>query len=155
MHQKPFASLALIALIAALGAGSVSAAGPDVSNAWVRGTVAGQKATGAFMDIKSAEGAALVGAASAVGVTQVHEMSMDGGVMRMREVKKLDLPAGQTVSLKPGGYHIMFMDLKKPLTKGEVVPITLKIQGKDGKVSEMEVKAEVRDLTAAPMKHNH
>lgn len=153
MHKK---SIALITLLAALGAGSVSAAGPEVSNAWVRGTVAGQKATGAFMDIKSVEGATLVGAASALGVTQVHEMSMDGGVMRMREVKKLDLPAGQTVSLKPGGYHVMLMDLKKPLAKGEVVPITLKIQGKDGKVSDMEVKAEVRELTAAaPMKHNH
>jgi hypothetical protein len=152
MHKK---SLALIALLAALGAPSVYAADLEVSNAWVRGTVAGQKATGAFMDLKSAEGAAVVGAASNVGMTQVHEMTMDGGVMKMREIKKLDLPAGQTVSLKPGGYHVMLMDLKKPLAKGEVVPITLKVQGKDGKTSEVQVKAEVRDLTAMPMEHKH
>jgi copper(I)-binding protein len=152
MHKK---SLALIALLAGLGATSVYAAGLEVSNAWVRGTVAGQKATGAFMDLKSAEGAALVGAASNVGMTQVHEMTMDGGVMKMREMKKLDLPAGQTVSLKPGGYHVMLMDLKKPLTKGEIIPITLKVQGKDGKTTEVQVKAEVRDLTAMQMEHKH
>jgi hypothetical protein len=152
MHKK---SLALIALLTALGATSVYAADLEVSNAWVRGTVAGQKATGAFMDLKSTEGAAVVGAASNVGMTQVHEMTMDGGVMKMREIKKLDLPAGQTVSLKPGGYHVMLMDLKKPLTKGEVVPITLKVQGKDGKTTEVQVKAEVRDLTAMQMEHKH
>ena len=152
MHKK---TLALIALLTALGATSVHAADLEVSNAWVRGTVAGQKATGAFMDLKSAEGAAVVSAASNVGLTQVHEMTMDGGVMKMREIKKLDLPAGQTVSLKPGGYHVMLMDLKKPLTKGEVVPIILKVQGKDGKTSEVQVKAEVRDLTTMPMEHKH
>lgn len=150
MHKK---SLALIALLAGLGTTSVYAADLEVSNAWVRGTVAGQKATGAFMDLKSAEGAAVVGAASNVGMTQVHEMTMDGGVMKMREMKKLDLPAGQTVSLKPGGYHVMLMDLKKPLTKGEVIPITLKVQGKDGKTTDVQVKAEVRDLTTMHMGH--
>lgn len=147
-------TLAVFALLAALGL-SAHAGDVDVSNVWVRGTVAGQKATGAFMDLKSAAGASLVGASSPVGVTQVHEMSMDGGVMKMREVSKVELPAGQTVSLKPGGYHVMLMDLKKPLGKGETVPITLKLQGKDGKVSELEVKAEVRPLAAAPMEHHH
>ncbi|MDD5298687.1 MAG: copper chaperone PCu(A)C [Rhodocyclaceae bacterium] len=152
MHKK---SLALIALLASLGSVAASASDLEVSNAWVRGTVPGQKATGAFMDLKSVEGAALVGAASNAGVTQVHEMTMDGGVMRMREAKKLDLPAGQTVSLKPGGYHIMLMDLKKPLAKGEIVPLTLNIQGKDGKTTEVQVKAEVRELNAMPMEHKH
>ncbi len=127
----------------------------DVSNVWVRGTVAAQKATGAFMELKSTAGATLVGVSSPVGMSQIHEMSMDGGVMRMREVKKLDLPAGQTVALKPGGYHIMLMDLKKPLTNGEVVPITLKIQAKDGKISEQTLKAEVRPLGNAVEQHHH
>lgn len=129
-----------------------------VSEPWVRGTVQGQKATGAFMQLKSADGAALVAAESPVaGVVEIHEMRMESNVMRMRAIPKLDLPAGQAVDLKPGGYHVMLMDLKQPLKKGDSVPIKLKVQGKDGKTQEVEVKAEVRDLTAAPagggMKH--
>ena len=129
-----------------------------VSQPWVRGTVQGQKASGAFMQLKSAEGATLVGAQSPVaGVVEIHEMRMESNVMRMRAISKLDLPAGQAVELKPGGYHVMLMDLKQPLKKGDTVPITLKIQGKDGKPQEVEVKAEVRDLAASSgggaMKH--
>jgi copper(I)-binding protein len=120
-----------------------------VSQPWVRGTVQGQKASGAFMQLKSAEGATLVGAQSPVaGVVEIHEMRMESNVMRMRAIPKLDLPAGQAVELKPGGYHVMLMDLKQPLKKGDTVPITLKLQGKDGKPHEVEVKAEVRDLAA-------
>jgi copper(I)-binding protein len=129
-----------------------------VSQPWVRGTVQGQKASGAFMQLKSAEGATLVGAQSPVaGVVEIHEMRMESNVMRMRAIPKLDLPAGQAVELKPGGYHVMLMDLKQPLKKGDTVPITLRIQGKDGKPQEVEVKAEVRDLAASSgggaMKH--
>jgi copper(I)-binding protein len=129
-----------------------------VSQPWVRGTVQGQKASGAFMQLKSAEGATLVGAQSPVaGVVEIHEMRMESNVMRMRAIPKLDLPAGQAVELKPGGYHVMLMDLKQPLKKGDTVPITLKLQGKDGKPQEVEVKAEVRDLAASSgggaMKH--
>jgi hypothetical protein len=120
-----------------------------VSQPWVRGTVQGQKATGAFMQLKSTEGAALVAAQSPVaGVVEIHEMRMENNVMRMRAIPKLDLPAGQAVDLKPGGYHVMLMELKQPLKTGETVPITLKFQGKDGKPQEVEVKAEVRDLAA-------
>lgn len=129
-----------------------------VSQPWVRGTVQGQKATGAFMQLKSTDGAALVAAQSPVaGVVEIHEMKMENHVMKMRAVPKLDLPAGQAIDLKPGGYHVMLMDLKQPLKKGDTVPITLKFQGKDGKPQEVEVKAEVRDLTATSgggaMKH--
>ena len=80
-------------------------------------------------------------------------MRMDGNVMRMRAIPTLDLPAGQTVELKPGGYHVMLMDLKAPLKKGEIVPIRLKLRGKDGKSEEVEVKAEVRDLDAGGQSH--
>jgi periplasmic copper chaperone A len=129
-----------------------------VNAPWVRGTVQGQKATGAFMQLKSAEGATLVAAETPVaGVVEIHEMTMDNNVMRMRAVPKLDLPAGQAVDLKPGGYHVMLMDLKQPLKKGDSVPIKLKFQGKDGRPQEVEVKAEVRDLAApsggGAMKH--
>jgi hypothetical protein len=124
-----------------------------VSEPWVRGTVQGQKATGAFMQLKSADTAALVAAESPVaGVVEIHEMRMEGNVMRMRAIPKLELPAGQAVELKPGGYHVMLMDLRQPMKKGDTVPIKLKFQGKDGKLQEIEVKAEVRDLAAAAPK---
>jgi periplasmic copper chaperone A len=122
----------------------------DVTEAWVRGTVPGQKATGAFMQIKANSAATLVGATSPVaGTVEIHEMRRDGDVMRMRAVPKIELPAGGTVELKPGGYHVMLMNLKAPLKRGDVVPIKLKLQNKNGKAEALEVKAEVRDLTAA------
>lgn len=143
--------------IAGLSATAV-AADLDVANPWVRGTVAAQKATGAFMQLTSKNGVTLVGVASpAANVVELHEMVMTDNVMKMRAVPRLDVPAGQAVELKPGSYHVMLIDLKKPLTKGEIVPITLKVEGKDKKVESVEVKAEVRELTApAPvMEHHH
>ena len=134
----------------ALGLTASAQAQVSVSDAWVRGTVEGQKATGAFMQLKSPGGATLIGAESPIaGAAEIHEMRMEGNVMRMRAVPRLDLPAGRTIELKPGGYHVMLLALKAPLKKGESVPIRLKFQGKDGKPQEVEVKAEVRDLTAS------
>jgi hypothetical protein len=147
---------AMLAIATALGTAAAQAQ-VSVSGAWARGTVEGQRATGAFMQLRSADGAALVGAESPVaGAVEIHEMRMEGNVMRMRPIPKLDLPAGQAVDLKPGGYHIMLMNLKAPLKKGDSVPIKLRFQGKDAKPQEVEVKAEVRDLTASgagQMKH--
>ena len=77
-------------------------------------------------------------------------MKMEGSVMQMRPVPRLELPAGKTVVIAPGGYHVMLMDLKRPLKKGEVVPLTLRLEGRDRKTETIEVRAEVRDLTAAP-----
>ena len=129
----------------------------EVKDAWARATAPGQKAGGVYMQLKSGEAAALVGASSpAAGIVEIHEMAMEGNVMKMRALPKLDLPAGQTVELKPGGYHVMLIDLKAPLTKGESVPVKLRFEGKDKKVQEVEVKAEVRDMTAgagSTMKH--
>lgn len=136
------------------------AADLDIKDPWVRGTVPAQKATGAFMQLSSKGGVTLVGVASpAASVVELHEMVMENTVMKMRALPRLDVKPGQTVELKPGSYHVMLIDLKKPLAKGDVVPITLKVEGKDKKVETVEVKAEVRDLTAAaPMmdhKHQH
>lgn len=145
--------------LAGLSAAAV-AADLEVANPWVRGTVAAQKATGAFMQLTSKSGVTLVGVASpAANVVELHEMMMADNVMKMHAIPRLDVPAGRPVELRPGSYHVMLIDLKKPLAKGEIVPITLKVEGKDKKVESVEVKAEVRDLTApAPMmehKHQH
>lgn len=122
-----------------------------VADAWVRGTVAQQKATGLFAKITSATGGKLVAASSPVaGVVEIHEMRMDGDTMKMRQLAQgLDLPAGQAVELKPGGYHVMLMDLKQPLKNGELVPVTLTIEGRDGKKQTVEIKAPVKPLGAA------
>ncbi|KWR75387.1 copper chaperone PCu(A)C [Cupriavidus sp. IDO] len=136
-----------VALSAALASGAALAQ-VDVSNAWVRGTVPTQTASGAFMVIHAHENAKLVGVSSPVGAAELHEMKMEGNTMRMRKVSSLDLPKMQDVELKPGGYHVMLMDLKSQLKKGDTVPITLKIE-QGGKVIEQQVTAEVRDLTAS------
>jgi len=121
-----------------------------VANAWVRGTVAGQKATGAFMELKSPTDTSLVGAASPLaGIVEVHEMKMDAGVMRMNAVDRLPLPAGKAVELKPGGYHVMLMDLRQPLKEGDTVPVTLTFEDKAGRKQTVEVKAQVRGLASA------
>ena len=142
-----------------LTSGTAMAADIEVTAPWVRGTVSSQKATGAFMEVTSKAGATLIGAASPVaGVTEIHEMKMEGDVMKMRAIKGLELPPGKPVKLAPAGYHVMLMDLKQPLKKGEIVPITLKVEGKNKTIEIIEVKAEVRDLTAStPVSdaHNH
>lgn len=122
---------------------------------WARATVQGQKATGAFMKITSKEGAKLVGASSAAaGVTEIHEMKMDKDVMRMAAVPSLDIPAGKSVELKPGGYHVMLMDLKAPLADKTNVPITLTFENAKGVKSQVELQVPVKSMTM-PSQHKH
>ena len=127
-----------------------------VTDAWVRGTVAEQKATGAFMQLTSVAGGKLVSASStAAGVVEIHEMKMEGNTMQMRAIRGLYLPAGKAVALKPGSYHMMLLDLKAPLVAGSTVDLTLVVEGKDGKRETVRVKAPVRALGAAMTDHKH
>ena len=143
------ASLAVITTFTSLTFAQMPSAGVDVQNAWVRSTVPGQKGTGAFMKITAKEGAKLVGVSSPVaGVGEVHEMKMEGDVMKMRALPSLDLPAGKAVELKPGGYHIMLMDLKQPLAKDSKVPLTLLFKDAKGVESKLELSVPVS--TAVP-----
>lgn len=117
----------------------------DIKGAWVRQTVPGQSGTGAFMQLQAPQGAKLVGVATpAAGIAEVHEMQVDNGTMRMRELKDgLPLPARQTVELKPGGFHVMLMDLKQPLPKGATVPMTLRFEDAKGQKSSRTVQVPV------------
>ncbi len=139
---------ALVASALLMGAADAQV---TVQDAWVRGTVPQQKASGLFAQLTSAQAGKLVAASSPVaGVVEIHEMAMEGSVMKMRELAGgLPLPAGQTVELKPGGYHVMLMDLKQQLKAGETVPVTLVIEGTDGKRQNVQVQAPVRALGAA------
>ena len=117
---------------------------PKIEGAWVRSAVPGQQGTGAFMKLTAKEATQLVGVSTPVaGVAEVHEMKMDGDVMRMRAVAKLDLPPGQSVELKPSGYHLMLQDLKQPLAAGSTVPLTLKFRDAKGVESKLELKVPV------------
>ncbi len=139
------------AAVAAIGlwlVASPARAQVTVSDAWVRGTVAPQTATGAFMEIRSSEDVKLVGATTPVAKSAaVHEMSMSGGVMRMRPLARLEIAPGKPVALKPGGYHLKLEGLKKPLSKGESVPLSLDFEGKDGKRFTVETRAKVLGLS--------
>lgn len=145
---RAFACGAVTALAFA-AATTTAQAQTTVQDAWVRGTVPQQKATGFFARITSATGGKLVAAASPVaGVVEIHEMAMDGNVMKMRAVPALDLPAGKAVELKPGGFHVMLLDLKRPLKAGDTVPLTLTVEAADGKRQTVDVAAPVRALGA-------
>lgn len=127
-----------------------SQAGVQVNGAWVRATVKGQQGTGGFMRLVSAQPLALVGFSSpAAATSELHEMRMDGSVMRMRPVDMLELPAGQPVDLKPGGHHLMLMGLKQPLKAGSTVPLVLKFKTPDGKLIEQRVTVPVRSAPPA------
>jgi hypothetical protein len=116
--------------------------------------VAQQKATGAFMQLTSMQGGKLVSVKSPVaGVVEIHEMAMQGDVMKMRAIAGLELPAGKAVDLKPGSLHVMLLDLKQQIKEGDSVALTLVVEGKDGKRETLEVKAPVRALGAAAPKH--
>jgi periplasmic copper chaperone A len=148
--ESKFVALAIGLAAFSAGCGAQT----TVREPWVRGTVAQQKASGAYMQITSAQGGKLLSASTPVaGVAEVHEMAMEGTTMRMRAVPALDLPSGQPVELKPGGYHVMLMDLKQQLKPGDTVPLTLVVEGKDGKRETLEVKAPVRPLGTTEPKH--
>lgn len=139
MKLKAIASLLLLA------SASLSAQTVAVTDAWARSTVPGQQATGVFMKITAKEGARLVAVSTPVaGVAEVHEMKMQGEVMTMRALPAgLDLPAGKTVELKPGGYHLMLMDLKGALPRGARIALTLVLRDGKGVQSKLELKVPV------------
>ncbi len=144
-------SLALAPLLFGLLSILPAQAQTTVTEPWVRGTVAQQKATGLFATITSAKGGRLVSASTPVaGLVEIHEMKMDGDTMRMRALANgLELPAGKAVQLKPGGYHVMLMDLKQPLKAGDEIAVTLVIEGADKQRETLQLKAPVRTLAAA------
>jgi copper(I)-binding protein len=144
----PKAALAFSLLLGSMAA-LAQATAVQVDGAWARATVQGQRGTGAFMSLTAKDATRLVGVSTPVaGVAEVHEMKMEGDVMKMRAVPALDLPAGKKVDLKPGGYHVMLMDLKAPLAKDSTIPVTLLFKDAKGVESRLELKLPV--ATTAP-----
>lgn len=127
----------------------------EVSHPWVRATVPQQHSTGAFMTITSDVDTRLAGVSSqAAEIVELHEMEMEGDVMRMRAVETIDLPAGEAVELKPGGFHVMLIGLVEQAKEGDIIPLTLTFEGAEDEQT-VEIEAEVRSLTQQHGHHHH
>lgn len=155
--MKQFLSILAVAAACAAAAAQAQTTPVTAEGAWARATVQGQKASGAFMTLTARERLSLVGVATpAAGVAEVHEMKLEGEVMRMRAVAALELPAGKPVELKAGGYHLMLLDLKAPLRAGTQVPLTLHFRNAKGDTTQLQLAVPVLARApdkAAPHKH--
>jgi copper(I)-binding protein len=151
-HKAWIRGAAASALAGLLAAGQPVLAAPQVEAAWARPTAKGQPAGGGYLRIDNKGGAAdrLLGASAgaAAASVELHSMSMDGDVMRMRRVDAIDVPAGGTVELKPGGLHLMLMGLTAPLEPHTVVPLTLRFE----KAGEVQVQMKVAPKPAGEPK---
>lgn len=135
---------ALLALASTAAAWAQAAAPVTVTAPWARASVQGQRASGAFMTLVASEPLTLVGASSpAAGFGEVHEMKMEGEVMRMRPIAGLELKPGQPVQLKPGGYHLMLQELKAPLAANSSIPLTLSFKTAAGELRELQLQVPV------------
>ncbi len=131
-------------------AGQAASSTVTVTEAFAFATKPGQKVGAVYMTVKSTANNKLIKAESDVSnVTEIHTMSMENGIMKMKAIPELAFPAGQVVQLKPGGYHIMLIDLKQPLAVGNVVNLKLYIDGAEKKV--IQLSAPVRE----GHRHNH
>jgi hypothetical protein len=145
-NPMPHSLRRTIACLLLAAAASAQAADVEVKAPWARATVRAQKTGSAFMELKSVQGATLLGAASPVaGAIELHEMKMEGDVMKMRELKRLPLAAGRTVALTPSGYHLMLFDLRQQLKAGERFPLVLDVE-RSGRKERVEVSVEVRGI---------
>lgn len=142
---------AVLALFASLAFAQASAI--RVESPFARATAPGAAVGGGYATIVNGGAVAdrLLGAASpAAARVELHEMTMEGSVMKMREVRAIDVPAGARVELRPGRHHLMFIELKQPLKQGERVPVTLRFE----KAGELKVELEVQGMAAGAPKHH-
>lgn len=147
---------AFLALTTLLLASPALADTVTVDDAWVRATAPGQKVAGAFMNLTADTEMTLIsGTSPAAEKVELHTMSMDNGVMVMRPLKEIALPKGRTVSLKPGGMHVMLIGLKSQIVAGARTPVTLTVRGPGGKEQKLSVDLEVRQPGAAMGGHMH
>ena len=139
--------------VSLLGLALQASAQTQVDDAWVRATVAGQQATGAFMTLTASTDSKLLGVQSpAAKIVQVHQSTMKNDVMSMQPVESVALPAGKAVSFDPHGYHVMLIDLVAQVKEGDTVPLTLIVENAKGEKESIEVKAPVRALNMADHK---
>jgi periplasmic copper chaperone A len=167
MNRKSFftrwLTLFAFALPLAVTVGTASAQKPaakldepslKVFDVWAKTTVPGGSVSAAYMHIKSAKPLKLVKVASpAANIVEIHDMKMKDGVMEMKAIDALDIPAGKLVDLKPGGLHIMLIKVVKPINKGDKVPLTLTFETPDKKTFTREVMAAGQEKDGHAHRH--
>jgi len=137
-------------LAALLVSASVYAGDVQVENAWARATAPGQDAASVDMTITSKQDAKLIGVFSTVAKeAALHSMTTMNGMMTMREVEAIDLPAGKPMNLGEAGYHLMLTGLKAPLKEGEMFPLTLSIKMANDRIMKVQAMVEVKSLTTS------
>jgi copper(I)-binding protein len=151
MRLRHLFALAVAGIIAATATAAQEAqpGALKIDQPWARPTLPGQSVGGAYLSVHnrgSVPDRLLGGSTPAAARVEVHEMRMEGDMMRMRELKALELPAGRLVKLAPGGLHLMLMDLKAPLKIGDKLPLKLRFE----KAGEIEVMLQVENKPPAP-----
>ena len=146
----------VIALTTLFSVAQVWAAEVAVSDAWSRASAPGQDSAAVYLRITSQQSARLVAVTSpAANSAEIHSMTHDNSVMKMRELDALPLPAGQEVELGSGGIHLMLIGLKRPLKAGGKVPLTFIVQFADGHKEKIKIKVEVKSLVVGHDTHEH
>ena len=131
-----------------------NATAPVITDAWVKTTIPGGSVSAAYMNIKSATPLQLVKAESPVaGMVEIHDMKMNDGVMEMKALDAVNVPANKLVKLSPGGMHVMLMRVKKPITKGDKVPLTLTFEDEAKKLIVVTLDAIAKEDNAGGHKH--
>ncbi|MGZ5173619.1 MAG: copper chaperone PCu(A)C [Burkholderiales bacterium] len=144
-----------ICVAIALSVSTAAAQGVKAANAWARATAPGQKNASVYLELTSESNAAVVVVGSpAAAHAELHSMTMSDGVMRMRPLARIELPAGQTVKLSPNGLHVMLVDLKQPLKEGAKLPLVLSVQSSGTSLTTLNIEAEVRGIDGSPP-HQH
>ena len=142
-------ALALAALSAA--AHSFKLGDIDIGHPYARPSLPGQQVGAGYLKLanKGADDRLVSATSPAAASVEIHSMTMDGDVMKMRQVEAIELPTGSIVKLQPGGYHLMLMGLKAPLTAGDRVPLTLKFEKAGEVVVTVNVEVPKPPKTAA------
>ena len=146
----------IIAIVALLNWGIAWAGNVTVTAPWVRASAPGQDSAAVYLRIVSQQEARVVAVTSPLaGTAEIHSMTHDNGIMKMRALEALLLPAGQEVELGSGGTHLMLQDLKRPLKAGSKVPLVFIIQFADGHKERVKVKAEVKPFAVEQKIQDH
>ena len=150
-----FRSVAVLLGLVLSPAASATAAGLEITGAWARATLPGQTVAGVYMRIRSNVRGKVVSVKSvAAKAAELHQMTQEGGVMKMRRLESLDLPAGKPVALEPGGVHVMLLDIRKRLKPGDRVHLVLTVE-QQGKRQELPVEAVVQAVLQDEARSQH
>lgn len=145
----------LLAASLAMAAPALAVEAVRVVNAWTKATVPGQKVAGVYMELQSPIDARVTGVSCHLArAAEIHSMKLEGGTMKMRPLKSLDLPAGKPVKLEPGGLHVMLFDIERQLRPGDRLPLTLTIETGQ-RTREVTVEAVVRKSSDEAGEHEH